>query len=168
MKKIYIHIIHILLFVAITFFYCWPIIEGEVVDSGDFKQFKGMSQEIEEHRTDTGEEALWTNRMFGGMPTFHMGVKYPNNILLTIDQIFQLGFPRPIGMIFICFLGFYILLLTLKLDLITILINLTVIEKSQAEKTNGNYDNNIPKKIRRNEKCYCGSGKKFKFCHGAL
>ena len=117
MKKIYIHIIHILLFVAITFFYCWPIIEGEVVDSGDFKQFKGMSQEIEEYRTDTGEEALWTNRMFGGMPTFHMGVKYPNNILLTIDQIFQLGFPRPIGMIFICFLGFYILLLTLKLDL---------------------------------------------------
>ena len=103
MKKIYIHIIHILLFVAITFFYCWPIIEGEVVDSGDFKQFKGMSQEIEEYRADTGEEALWTNRMFGGMPTFHMGVKYPNNILLTIDQIFQLGFPRPIGMIFIDF-----------------------------------------------------------------
>ena len=60
------------------------------------------------------------------------------------------------------------LLEKVKLDLINILINLTVIEKSQAEKTNGNYDNNIPKKIRRNEKCYCGSGKKFKFCHGAL
>ena len=117
MKKFLIHIIHILLFAAITFFYCFPIIDGKVVDSGDFKQFKGMSQEIEDYREDTGEEALWTNRMFGGMPTFHMGVKYPNNILLPVDQILQLGFPRPVGLIFICFIGFYILLLALKLDL---------------------------------------------------
>jgi len=117
MKKFFIHIIHVLLFAAITFFYCFPIIDGKVVDSGDFKQFKGMSQEIEDYREDTGEEALWTNRMFGGMPTFHMGVKYPNNILLPVDQILQLGFPRPVGMIFICFIGFYILLLALKLDL---------------------------------------------------
>ena len=76
-----------------------------------------MSQEIKEYREDTGNEALWTNSMFSGMPTYHMGVKYPNNILLPIDKLLQLGFPRPIGSIFVCFLGFYILLLTLKFDL---------------------------------------------------
>ena len=117
MKNRYIHIIHILLFAAVTFFYCWPIIDGKVVQSPDIDQFKGMSQEIKEYREDTGNEALWTNSMFSGMPTFHMGVKYPNNILLPIDKFLQLGFPRPIGSIFICFLGFYILLLSLKLDL---------------------------------------------------
>ena len=117
MKKIYIHIIHIVLFAALTFFYCSPIKDGKVVKSHDIEQFKGGSQEIEKFRKDTGEEALWTNSMFSGMPTFQMGVKYLNNILIPIDKIFQLGFPRPIGSIFICFLGFYILLLTLKIDL---------------------------------------------------
>jgi len=60
------------------------------------------------------------------------------------------------------------LLEKLKLDLITILINLTVVEKNNNEKNNKKNVNKISKKIKRNEKCYCGSGKKFKFCHGAL
>ena len=117
MKNRYLHLIHIILFAAITFFYSWPIIDGNLVKSPDIDQFKGMSQEIKEYREDTGNEALWTNSMFSGMPTYHMGVKYPNNILLPIDKLLQLGFPRPIGSIFVCFLGFYILLLTLKFDL---------------------------------------------------
>ena len=64
------------------------------------------------------------------------------------------------------------LLEKLKLDYVTILINLKVILEESQEKENNENDvskqvtNN--KKMRRNEPCFCGSGKKFKHCHGAI
>ena len=60
------------------------------------------------------------------------------------------------------------LLKKLKTDLITVLINLKIVrevfESSEEKKT-------LPKtktKMKRNEPCYCGSGKKYKHCHGSL
>ena len=65
------------------------------------------------------------------------------------------------------------LLNKLKTDLITILINLTIVEKpiekneKKAEPTK-KISNISGKKMRRNEPCFCDSGKKYKYCHGAL
>jgi len=64
------------------------------------------------------------------------------------------------------------LLEKLKLDYVTILMNLKVVLESSQE--NEKKQNDISKqisnnkKIGRNEPCFCGSGKKFKHCHGAL
>ncbi len=64
------------------------------------------------------------------------------------------------------------LLEKLKLDYLTILMNLKVVLDSNQE--NENKQNDISKQISnnkkmgRNEPCFCGSGKKFKHCHGAL
>ena len=64
------------------------------------------------------------------------------------------------------------LLEKLKLDYVTILMNLKVVLESNQE--NENKQNDISKQISnnkkmgRNEPCFCGSGKKFKHCHGAL
>ena len=65
------------------------------------------------------------------------------------------------------------LLNKLKIDLITILINLTIEEKIKentnqtikAAKIDPKY---IGKKMSRNEPCFCGSNKKYKYCCGAL
>jgi preprotein translocase subunit SecA len=61
------------------------------------------------------------------------------------------------------------LLLKIKNDLIKFLLNLNIVvsneeksEKSQEEIKK----NKSEKKVGRNEKCPCGSGKKFKHCHG--
>jgi len=63
------------------------------------------------------------------------------------------------------------LLEKLKTDLINILINLTIVEKQNDNKEK-KIDKNIPyasgKKMRRNEPCSCGSGKKYKNCCGSL
>ena len=57
----------------------------------------------------------------------------------------------------------------LKTDLITILINLTIVEKTNVEiEPKKNIPNISGKKIRRNEPCFCGSGKKYKHCCGNL
>jgi len=115
-KNLLFHAISILLFAVITLVYCSPILEGKRIEQGDIIQFQGMSKEIKDFRDETGNEALWTNSMFGGMPAYQISVKYPNNILLHIDKALQLGFPRPIGVMFLYFLGFYILMLSMKLD----------------------------------------------------
>ena len=61
------------------------------------------------------------------------------------------------------------LLNKLKLDYVTILMNLKIVEKTAEKikdtKINPKY---IGKKMRRNEPCFCGSGKKYKHCCGAL
>ena len=60
----------------------------------------------------------------------------------------------------------------LKLDFITILINIKVIEKPVEKKKEINQKKIDPKyigkKMSRNEPCFCGSGKKYKRCCGAL
>ena len=109
------HILAIFLFAIITILYCWPIINGEKINQSDYKQFLCMSKEIVDYRSDTGDEALWTNSMFGGMPAYQISVLHPNNILVYIDKFFQLYLPRPIGIMFLYFIGFYIFLLSLKI-----------------------------------------------------
>ena len=59
----------------------------------------------------------------------------------------------------------------MKLDFVTILINLKVVtEQQEKEENKKSIVEQIKsgKKIGRNEQCSCGSGKKFKHCCGAL
>ena len=117
MKSIFFkHFFTVTVFAIITVTYCWPILDGKKINQSDFKQFLGMSKEIVDHRSETGEEALWTNSMFSGMPAYQISVHYSNNILTKIDRLMQLCLPRPVGIIFLYFIGFYILLLSLKLN----------------------------------------------------
>ena len=58
----------------------------------------------------------------------------------------------------------------LKLDFVTILMNLKVVTEQEEEEERKSIVDQIKsgKKIGRNEPCSCGSGKKFKHCCGAL
>ena len=67
------------------------------------------------------------------------------------------------------FVLFESLLLKIKNDLIKFLFNLNIVVSSEApveKKNNEALNNKTEKKVGRNEKCPCGSGKKFKHCHG--
>ena len=61
------------------------------------------------------------------------------------------------------------LLLKIKNDLIKFLFNLNIVisnEEKTEKDLEKNQENKSEKKVGRNEKCPCGSGKKFKHCHG--
>ena len=61
------------------------------------------------------------------------------------------------------------LLNKLKLDYVTIIMNLKIVEKPVEEIKDIKIDKKYSgKKMRRNEPCFCGSGKKYKNCCGAL
>ena len=102
----------IIAFAAITLIYFSPILEGKRIKQHDIEMHKGMSQEITEFRKETGEQSLWTNSMFGGMPAWNIGVRQSSNLMGYVNKMLTLGFPHPIGSVFISMLGFFILMLT--------------------------------------------------------
>ena len=63
------------------------------------------------------------------------------------------------------------LLNKIKNDLVKILFNLNIIvskENKNEDLKNNNRNNNDFKKVGRNDKCPCGSGKKYKYCCGSI
>ena len=115
-KKISPHLIVLLLFVAISLVYFSPLLEGKKLEMQDIKQWKGMSKEVTDFRQETGEEALWTNSMFSGMPAYQISINSNANLIQYVVNVSTLGLPRPASLLFLYLLGFYILLLSLKVD----------------------------------------------------
>ena len=69
------------------------------------------------------------------------------------------------------FVLFESLLLKIKNDLIKLLLNLNIVisnNENSNEKKEKISEEKLEKKVGRNEKCPCGSGKKFKHCHGNI
>jgi hypothetical protein len=110
------YLIAMVVFLAITFVYFYPVLEGKKLKQHDIKQFKGMSKELADFREDTNEEALWTNSMFSGMPAWQISVQYKANLMRYVDKIVTLNLPYPANYVFLYFLGFFILLLILRLN----------------------------------------------------
>ncbi len=110
------HLTAIAIFLIIIFGYFSPLLEGKKLKQGDITNWKGMSKEITDYRAKTGKEALWTNSMFGGMPAYQISVEYNSNLIRFIDKIMTLGLPHPAGLVFLYFIGFFILLMVLKVD----------------------------------------------------
>ena len=115
-KKLSPHLIVILLFVGISFAYFSPVLQGKRLDMPDIKHWKGMSKEVTDFRNTTGEEALWTNAMFSGMPAYQISTKSNANLIQYVVKAISLGIPRPANLLFLYLLGFYLLLLSLKVD----------------------------------------------------
>ena len=106
------HAVAVVLFAVATIVYFSPMFfEGKQLGQYDILQSNGSSQEIVEYRERTGNEALWTNSVFGGMPAYQITVQYSNNWLQYLNKFLTLGMPSPAYMIFIALLGFYIMLL---------------------------------------------------------
>lgn len=108
----------VLLFAIITFAYFSPMISGgEVMNQSDITHFKGMSKELVDYYNATGNRSLWTNSMFGGMPSFTVYTLYNGNLAGMFHSILTLGFPHPSGLLFLSMLSFFILMLSLRLNI---------------------------------------------------
>ena len=116
-KKALPHLVAVFGFIIIGSIYFSPAWEGQRVKQHDVDSHKGMSNEVVDHRAEfDGEEPLWTNSMFGGMPATQISVIYKSNILRHIDKAMKLGLPHPVSYIWLYMIGFYIFLLCMKVD----------------------------------------------------
>ncbi len=105
------------LFFALSLVYFSPVLEGMRLKQHDIMQYKGMAQEMAEHREAyNGDEPLWTGSMFGGMPAYQVGVLWPANALKWVDAVLHGFLPRPASFIFLYLVGMFILLLCLRVN----------------------------------------------------
>lgn len=111
LKKLIPHLVAILIILASIFAYFPELLQGKGLKMDDIDQHKGMSNELADYRERTGEEAIWTNAMFGGMPGYLISVVYKGNLTRYADKILKIGLPRPADYMFVMMLGFYFLLI---------------------------------------------------------
>jgi hypothetical protein len=111
------HLIVAAIFFVLTFAYFFtPIIQGKVLYQGDVLQAKAMQKEIMDVKAATGTAPLWTNQMFGGMPSYQIWAKYGSNITTHIIDVLKAVFPNPVDTVLLYLFGAYLLFCTLKLN----------------------------------------------------
>ena len=114
-QKLYPHLLAVLGFVFIALIYFLPVLQGKKIYQSDIVQFTAMAKEQNDFRADEHAEPYWTNAAFGGMPTYQMGANYPHDYIGKLDDALRF-LPRPADYLFLYFLGFYGLMLVLKID----------------------------------------------------
>ena len=115
LQKFYPHLIALIGFIIISLIYFYPVLKGQTIYQSDIVQYTGMAKEQNDFRAENNAEPYWTNSAFGGMPTYQLGAKYPNDYIGMLDDALRF-LPRPADYLFLYFLGFYGLLLVLKVD----------------------------------------------------
>ncbi len=101
--------------ISIAFFYP-DNFEGNTLRQADMQQGAANGEEARAFEEATGEKALWTDALFGGMPTFQISPSYPSNSLFAwLDTVYGLGLPAPSNLLFMMMFGFLILLYTLRM-----------------------------------------------------
>lgn len=111
LNKLKPHLLPIFGLFVLCVIYYYPSLEGKVLIQNDIVQHQGMAKEITDWRAKTGEEPLWTNSMFGGMPAFQISTLYPGNIFEAILRLPFKVMSVPIGLTFLILIGGYIFLI---------------------------------------------------------
>lgn len=111
-KTVLPHVIAVIVFTAITTIFYSPLVfSGKSINQHDIQQGLGASQEIIDYRNNTGEEALWTNSMFGGMPAYLINTQWSGDLMLYVHRTLSLWLPSAAGVTLVSCITFYILLL---------------------------------------------------------
>lgn len=116
LKTLLPHIIVVVAFLVLAVLYCKPALDGKVLGQSDVIQWKGMAKESLDYKEKHGITPLWTTSMFGGMPTYQISSESPYNYGQIIPIILTLNLPKPINVLFLAALTFYILCIVLRVN----------------------------------------------------
>jgi hypothetical protein len=103
-------------FAVLSLLFCYPQLEGKVLNQGDIVSWKGASHEASEYYKKTGENVLWSNSMFGGMPTYTFFIGRTNNYVGKIHEFIIGTMGKPACFFFIAMVCFFILMRVLKIN----------------------------------------------------
>jgi hypothetical protein len=105
------HIGIILLFVIVTFMFLSPVSQGKELITHDSDSWKYMAHETLKFNENHEEKTLWTNSLFGGMPTYQVTMYSDNNILTKVQNVFRENMPEPVFLILLYLVAFYFFLI---------------------------------------------------------
>ncbi len=104
------HLAIVIIFLAISYIYFYPVLEGKVLRANDSSVSTYVSKEIRDYHAANGRDPLWTNSIFSGMPGYLILTRHPGNLIKYVDNVLRI-FKMPVSVLFLALTGFYILLL---------------------------------------------------------
>ena len=113
LKKIYPHLLCFLFIALLSLAYFYPVLSNKSIEQSDISQFRGMAEQVIDHRQTYDEEPYWLDNAFLGMPSYQVSAKYPYDLLSYVDQTIRF-LPRPADYLFLYMLSFYILIIGLN------------------------------------------------------
>lgn len=117
MLKKYLHDILIIVgFAVLALIYCYPALQGKIFSAGDYVSWKAMAHEGMQWHEKTGEDVMWSNSMFGGMPSFTFYVAGSNDIMFPLQLFIAGTLAKPAGFLFLAMLCFFILMRVLNIN----------------------------------------------------
>ena len=112
------YLVAIILFIALAFTYCRPVLSGKVLQSPDDVNAISAIHESSEYARQTGDRTWWTNSMFSGMPNFQTGGGHSKSeeVLMPITICLNYGTVNPAFTFIFYFICFFILLRSFNVD----------------------------------------------------
>lgn len=115
-KKLLPHLYIVAGFAIFALIYCFPALQGKILAQGDSINWRAMYQETKAYYDSTGINPLWTNAMFGGMPSYTIGIPENSNYLGQVQTLVTSLLTKPAYFLFLAMLGFYILMQVMRID----------------------------------------------------
>lgn len=116
-KKFRLDIIVIICLAVLSLAYCYPQLQGKKLYQHDNISWQCMSHEAMAYHDSTGKDVLWSNSMFGGMPTFTTYTASSNtNYSIYAQQLLQ-SVGKPAYFFFIAMFCFFLLMRVLGVNI---------------------------------------------------
>ena len=111
-KKYCPYLVAAVLFIALAYIYCSPVLKGKIVYAGDNLNGTSAVQEAVRYTMETGDHTWWIGNMFCGMPDYQVGGgQYKSaKLLAPLYRIFHKGHHSSVWVLIIYFVCFFILL----------------------------------------------------------
>ena len=104
------------LFVVLAYAFVPDVLSGKIMNQSDTSAWRGMTHEIAEHNAaNPDDKTLWTNSMFGGMPTVAMYDEFHGDWTNPLYKVLMTG-ARPANFLFISLIGGFLLMLAFGVD----------------------------------------------------
>ncbi|MFI5172099.1 MAG: hypothetical protein ACHQFW_06885 [Chitinophagales bacterium] len=109
-------IIALVVFFLFSAIYFYPLLQGKILIQSDVINHIGTSKEANEYFDTSGETVLWTNSLFGGMPTYQLSMQENGNLFEKVIKYLGVFLPRPANYMFIALVCFFIFLRSFKIN----------------------------------------------------
>src|SRR6185369_17127287 len=96
------HVAAILFFMLTVVIFFKPVFfDNQTISQHDISQFKGASHSLLNYRIETGQEGLWSNAMFSGMPAYLINTHWADGVVYFFKRIISGFLQHPVENIMI-------------------------------------------------------------------
>lgn len=109
-KKYGAYLVAAVIFFALAYIYCSPVLGGKTLNAGDAVNGSYYGRDLSEYRAETGDISWWTGSVFSGMPAYQIAPSYKSDKLKTPLNVFVNGDGSAAWVLVLYFICFFVLM----------------------------------------------------------